>query len=40
MLYFCPILKLDDPSTRFRLADDVAIMAVGKNVKETTRMLQ
>lgn len=40
MLYFYPILWLNNPNVRFRYADDVRIMAVGKNTKETTRKLQ
>lgn len=40
MLYFCPILKLNDPDKRFGYADDVAIMAVGRDTRETSRMLQ
>lgn len=40
MLYFSPILKINDPSTRFGYADDVAILAVGADTKETTRKLQ
>ncbi|PNP37739.1 hypothetical protein TGAMA5MH_10340 [Trichoderma gamsii] len=40
MLYFCPILWLNDPGSRFGYADDVGIMAIGKDTRETTRMLQ
>ena len=40
MLYFCPILWLNDPNTRFGYADDVGIVAIGKDTKETTRILQ
>ncbi|RFU78527.1 reverse transcriptase [Trichoderma arundinaceum] len=40
MLYFSPILKLNDPERRFGYADDVAIVAFGDNTVETTRILQ
>ncbi|KKO96446.1 hypothetical protein THAR02_11453, partial [Trichoderma harzianum] len=40
MLYFSPSLKLNDPNTRFGYADDIGIMAVGADTKETTQKLQ
>lgn len=40
MLYFSPILQLNDPDRRFGYADDVAITAVGETTAETTKKLQ
>ncbi|EHK21786.1 uncharacterized protein TRIVIDRAFT_151788, partial [Trichoderma virens Gv29-8] len=40
ILYFSPILKINNPNVRFRYTDDVAILAVGADTKETTRKLQ
>lgn len=31
MLYFCPIVWLNDPNVRFGKADDVGILAIGKD---------
>lgn len=40
MLYFCPILWFNDPNARFGYVGDVGILAIGKDTKEITRMLQ
>jgi hypothetical protein len=40
ILYFYPILWLNDPSSRFGYADDVSILAIREDIKETTHMLQ
>lgn len=39
ILYFSPILKLNNPNKRFSYADDIAIIAVGRDTRETSRML-
>lgn len=40
MLYFSPILRINDPDNRFGYADDIAITATGESTAETTRKLQ
>ncbi|PTB47361.1 hypothetical protein M431DRAFT_102438, partial [Trichoderma harzianum CBS 226.95] len=36
ILYFSPSLKLNNPNTYFRYADNISIIVVGTNTKKTT----